>query len=507
VSIQPSRPARSAADVLDRLPEALRSALLPFGGKLALVGGFVRDALLGRDNHDLDLAVDGDAAGVARTLARTLGGAAVPLDRERGTWRVALRAALHGIEGLDLTRLRAPSLEADLRLRDFTINAIAVDLAGGELIDPTGGVADLAGGLLRMAGPTAFADDPLRPLRGARLATQFDLRIDAATLIAARAAAPHLNEAAAERRRDELARIFAFDNAYDGARTLDRMALLSVLLPDLDPGRGCLQPREHYYDVFEHNLHTLQALDALLCTAAPEDPAALALWQPAQAIYTAAPGLRQKLNAPAAEQRPWRVTLKLVGLLHDVSKPETRTVDPDTGKTRFYGHGAAGARRAAALLQGLRFSAREIAYAEKLIADHLRPGMLALPGEQPTRRALYRFARDLGDDLPDLLLQHLADHAAVRGPRLNAEEWQRHIAYFCWLLGILYGEEQVARPARLISGEDVMRELEIPPGPRVGRLLEAVREAQAAGEVSDRSAALALARSLYAAETTAEGGI
>jgi tRNA nucleotidyltransferase/poly(A) polymerase len=507
MSDEPSVTGASVQRVLARLAAPVLAALASAPAPLAIVGGFVRDALIGRPNHDLDFAVEGDAEQSARLLARALRGAVVPLDVERGTFRIVLREPFDGIETLDLTRLRAATLEADLRLRDFTMNAIAVVLGtdGGRIVDPTGGVDDLAAGVIRMAGPSAFADDAIRPLRAARFAAQLDFQIDAATIAAGRAAAARLGVTAAERRRDEFGRILALDNAEYGVRLLDDLGLLSVLLPDLDAGRGFVQPPEHYFDVFEHNLHALGAMDLILCAAPPQSAEQRALWEAVQPLFALVPDLRAKLDGLVADERPLRATLKLIALLHEVAKPETRTFEPATGRMRFFGHGEVGARRAAALARGLRFSAREIGYIEKLISDHLRPGMLAAPGEAPTRRALYKFARDLDDDLPDLLLLHLADHAAVRGPLLTLREWQRHVAYFAWLLGILYGEEHVARPARLIDGNDVMRELEMRPGPAIGRLLEAVREAQAAGEVRDRAAALALARRLAAEEGKGDG--
>ena|SRR5579883_329579 len=497
-------PDRAAARVLEQLPRSVRDALLLPGAALYLVGGFVRDALLGRTNRDLDLTVGGDALATARQIARRLGAVVVTLDAERGAYRVALRELLAGIAMVDVTRLRAPAIEADLRLRDFTVNAIAVPLAdedGGtpRLIDPMDGVGDLRRKLLRMAGPTAFTDDPLRPLRGARLAIELDFTIEEETARAARAAAPLLTQVAAERRRDEFSRILASDAAGHGARLMDELGLLSVLLPDLDAARGCTQPPEHYYDVFEHSLATLDALDALLRHEPPDDARERLLWSGAQTVFARVPAARARLESIAADERPWRATLKFVGLLHDVAKPETRTVEPATGRVRFFGHSERGAERAGALARALRFSAREVAYVEKLIAQHLRPGMLASPGQPPTRRALYRLARDLGEHVPDLFLLHLADHAAVRGPRLTAEEWRQHVAYFDALLAILYSEKVASLP-RLITGDDLIAELGLRPGPLLGRLLEAVREAQAAGEVTDRAGALALARRVLAEE-------
>ncbi|HLZ69512.1 MAG TPA: HD domain-containing protein [Dehalococcoidia bacterium] len=495
---------RTAQDVLSAVPErllqALRDAAPADEARLWLVGGCVRDALLGRPNHDLDLAVDGDVSAIARRLAGRLGGAAVPLDPEHGTYRVALREPIEDIRELDLTRLRAPAIEQDLRLRDFTINAVALPVAdSSQLLDPTGGTGDLAAGSVRMTSPETFRDDPLRLLRAARFAVELAFTIDDQTAAVARRDAHLLPRAAAERQRDEFARVLATDRAAQGVRLLDRLSLLRLLLPDLEAARGVGQPREHYYDVFEHSVETLAALDLMLRRAPPGERHGAERWAALWARLAHVPDVAARLDGLVAEGRPRRVALKFAALLHDVSKPETKSIDPKTGKVHFYGHPDLGAKRAGRLARALRFSSREIELIELLVAEHLRPGMLASPGEPPTPRALFRFYRDLDGAVEELLLLNLADHAAARGPRLRFEEWVRHVDYITWLLRTLYEDETVSHPPRLLDGNDLMRELALAPGPLIGRLLEAVREAQAAGEVRDREAALALARRELAA--------
>jgi len=510
-----------SAAALAAVPAPLRETLRREGSaRLYLVGGFVRDAVLGRPTHDMDVAVAGEAQAVGRRLARELDGALVPLDPERGTYRIALRTPIDGIEGIDLTQLRAGTIEDDLRLRDFTINALAVRLdAEPALLDPTHGLADLTARRLRAASPRAFADDPLRLLRLVRFHVELGFDADEDTFNLALAGAPALARSAAERRRDEFARILASDEAYAGVRMLDRLGLLSLLLPELESCRGVEQPKEHYYDVFEHCLHTLKALALILAfdpegdgrraTLAERAPRtgerALPDWLCGETL----PRLAQsgvplaRLYEPIAEQRPRSAILKLAGLLHDVSKPETKTIDPRDARIRFFGHDHLGAERAAAALRRLRFASKEVEYVALLVDQHLRPGMLAAPGQPPMARALYRFARDLGDAATDLFLLNLADHAAAVGPGLTRAAWRLHVDYAAWVLRILYTDEQVARPPKLIDGHELMRELGLQPGPVVGRLLEAVREAQAAGEVRSREQALALARRALTAEAAA----
>ena len=489
------------------------------GAPLYVVGGFLRDSLLGRRSPDLDIAVGADPTAVARRLGRALDGAPFPLGAEHGVYRVTLRAPLDGIGHLDVSALRG-SVEQDLSLRDFTVNAMAwrpggteaagsrQPAVGGEFIDPFGGVADLKAGLLRLVSEGAVRDDPLRGLRAVRFAAEFGFRLDEAAAAVIRRDAPLLARTAGERQRDELARVLDTPVAAPMLRLADDLGLLDVLIPELTPGKGCVQPKEHYFEVFDHEVETVAVLDCILRPAAPVDAPCAERWRTLWEGMPEAEALRARYSEEVAEGRTYRALLKLTGLLHDVAKPETRRVQPN-GRIRFFGHEELGARIAVAALERLRFTARELRLVELLIKDHLRPGQLAGGHNLPTKRALYRFFRDLGDAAPDLLLLNLADHAAARGPEMPAAAWAGHAAYIRWVLEQRSQDEQLVRPPRLVTGHDLMQELGLAPGPLIGRLLEAVREAQAVGRVKTRTQALNLARrqlerSAIAAELSAE---
>jgi poly(A) polymerase len=184
--------------------------------------------------------------------------------------------------------------------------------------------------------------------------------------------------------------------------------------------------------------------------------------------------------------------LKLAGLLHDVAKPETKTFD-DTGRMRFFGHADVGAQVCGRVLRRLRFSAREVALVQTMVKAHLRPVQMAQQGP-PSRRALYRYFRDCGDAGIETLFLSLADHLGTVGPRVSESGWRQHVALVNYILSKRFQEEETVSPPRLLGGDELMAELDLPPGPQVGRLLETLREAQAAGEISTREQALALAR-------------
>lgn len=272
------------------------------GAAAYVVGGAVRDVLLGRRARDLDIAVAGDAVAFARRIAAVLGGRFVELDGENGVARIVLDES--DVRYIDVAQLRG-ALQEDLRRRDFTIDALAVPLEGGRPVDVCGGLEDLRLRLVRMNSPSVFVDDPLRLLRGARIASELGFEIEPATEAEIMAHAPALAAAGAERRRDELARIFALEAAYQGLRLLDRLRLLDVLLPEVTSGRAVEQPGGwHAYDVFEHNMHAVEAMDLMLASDRPVDDRAWlwdALWS---AFGWRRSGLRACIEEEMTETQP-----------------------------------------------------------------------------------------------------------------------------------------------------------------------------------------------------------
>jgi poly(A) polymerase len=474
-------PPPSVRALLDAAAAIARGA----GVDAYVVGGTVRDALLGREMRDVDLAVDGDAVAFAFALADALGGSAFVLHDEHAVARVALPEG--AVRYTDVARLRG-SLTDDLALRDFRIDAMAAPADGGAIVDPFGGLDDLARRRVRMTSAVVLDADPLRLLRAVRLAGELGFELDSATAEAVRDRAPRLREPAPERRRDELSRIFALERSYPALLALDDLGLLAELLPEATAGRGVSQPVEHAYDVLEHNLRTVAVLDSILGEGPDVDDAWLRD-DVRTAFSWAEPQLRGYLAAELGDGASRLALLKLAALLHDVAKPESRSVEHG-GRVRFFGHADAGARTAAEIMARLRFSNEAARLVSTLVAEHLRPRQLAQPGEAPTRRALYRLYRDVGDTLPALLLLALADGASARGPALTKEEWRRQVAYMNALLVRSVEEEGIVSPPRLLTGNDIMSELGLTQGPIIGRLLAALEEAQAAGEVTDTEGAL-----------------
>jgi poly(A) polymerase len=467
---------------VDGIPAARRGALAVLvelagpGRPVWLVGGALREMVSGRAAGDLDLAVSGGALDLGRRVADRLDAAFVVLDATRGAGRILGRS---GDVAVDLVDLRAPTLDGDLRARDFTVNAMAAPLADllrdgrVAIVDPTGGLGDLERRLVRVCAPTAIVGDPVRALRGVRLAMRPGWRLTPETERAIAEGAARLAGVSPERQRDELVGILSEPAAGAGLRTLDRLGVLPVLLPESGAMRATAQPLPHHFDVWEHSLRAVDGVDVLLA-----DLDALAPWGRA---------LREHLDGELGGGLTRREVLKLAALLHDVSKPETRTVDG--GRVRFVGHDAVGAGRARVIAERLRLPRRATQVLERLVAAHLRPMHLAQAGVI-TRRARFRFFRDLGDEARDVLMLSLADAAALTGASPLAVWAGAGGEVARALMAGLEADIVAAAAPPLLRGGDVMAAFGLGPGPEVGRLLARAREAQALGLVTTREEAI-----------------
>jgi tRNA nucleotidyltransferase/poly(A) polymerase len=466
-----------------------------------LVGGAVRDLLLGRAVHDWDFAVDRDAMTLARAVGDALGGAFFPLDEERGTARVVLNAEAGASVVLDFALLRGGSLDADLLERDFTVNAMAVGEAG-MLLDPLDGRVDLEAGRIRATSEDAFRDDPVRVLRAVRLESELGFTAEPQTESWIERDAPLLVGSAAERLRDELTRGLAVSGAADFIRRLDELSLLIHLLPEVNALKGLTRAPSRP-DVWRHTMVSLDTLEHVIATvvgkpslAGPHPSAEVppSAWEGlARRLGRFAGALESHLSVTLSADRDRQLLLKLAAVFHDVGKSRTRSVG-DEGRVQFYGHASTGGRLTDARMRALRFSTGEATHVRAIVEAHSRPARLAR-GETVTRRTIYRYFRDTGDAGVDTVLLGLADRLAAWGPDLEAARWCRLLEVAELLLHHFFERRQeTVTPELPVDGHDLMRALDLEPGPEVGRLLALLREAVAAGEVETEEEALQLAR-------------
>ena len=444
-----------------------------------VVGGAVRDRALGRATDDYDVAVTGDARGLARELARSADAHVFALSDTFGVWRVVARDHTWQV---DLLPVSGGSIETDLAGRDFTINAMAEPLGGGPYVDPFGGMADLRERQLRMVSASAFLDDPLRVLRLVRLACELGFSADGATSTAARASAPGLEQVAPERVFAELKRIVIAERAVEGLALMDAIGATPVVLPELARMHGVEQSPYHHLDVYEHTQSVLAATIELARSPGR--------WLGAQSEAVA-----RFLAEPLANELSRGQALRFGALLHDAAKPATRRVTAD-GRVTFIGHDSEGAELAAAVLTRLRASERLREHVAALTRHHLRLGFLV--HEAPLgRRAIYRYLRSCEPVQVDVTLLSVADRLATRG-RGSEEAIRRHLE----LAGELLGEAlswHSGRPRPPIRGDELARAIGLQPGRQLGTILMELEEASFAGEISSREQAIERARALAAA--------
>jgi len=456
-------------------------AAFPFKGALPsgtyLVGGAVRDALLGRPPHDWDLVTANDFQGTARDLARELKAHLVPLGKP-GQPLIRLVTA---DTALDLTPLEGVTLEEDLQRRDFTINAMAWDLSRNRLADPLKGLQDLKAGIVRRVTPRAFPEDPVRMLRAYRLAAQLRFRIESATEGQIRQASYQIQHSAGERQRDELCKLLALPDSHGWVTAMAASGLLFNIFPELEATRHCDQGRYHDLTVWDHTLAAFRHLEQILAdlpllTAGRENPASF---------------LPQQNLAPPL--------LKLALLLHDMGKPPCRSRDT-TGDIHFIGHERQGAGMAAHVCRRLRLSNAQSTGIIHLIQRHLDPLALYQAQRQGTLRprGITRFFNRNHPWVTELLLHALADQQGKKQAQAAGKSgFNRFVTH----LHDLYRTDFLVRSNQqpLLTGRDLRDELGLVPGPVFKHILNRVEEARLSGEIQRRSEALELARTLSAA--------
>ncbi len=482
-----------------------------------LVGGAPRDRALGRDTFDLDIVLDGSPATAARAIARAAarGAACFELSEDFSGWRVVARDRSWQV---DVQPMRGGSLSADLSLRDFTVNAIAMPVAGGEPIyyDPLRGCADIAARRLRMASPGAFVDDPLRVLRLVRLALDLGFEPDPDTARAASAAAPDLRQVSGERVFMELRRIVASPGVLDGLALMDSLGITAVVLPELDSLRGVRQSRFHHRDVHGHTLEVLDRTIALqadpaavLGDAELAGPVAALLTEPLADELTRGDALRwgallaetgmlvERGMLAEGECPPASVGGECLPASVDAAKPLTGAVRPDDARITFLGHDARGAELARSVLERLRASERLRAHVAALVRHHLRLGFLVHAPQPLARRTVFDYLQATSPVEVDVTLLSVADRLATRGDRAT----EAHMRMARPMLAHALRWRSDGPPPQLYRGDELAAALEIPTGPQLGEILRELTAAQYAGEISTPEQALAHARAFLVAST------
>lgn len=483
--------------------ELVRQALADVSG-VYLVGGSVRDALLGKASHDLDFVLAENALRTARQAANALGGSYYTMDQEFQVGRVVLDDPESGRLVLDFAAMQGETLLEDLQKRDFTMNAMAVDLQKpAELIDPLGGAADMLAKRLRACSPTSLEDDPVRVLRAVRMSAKYGLVIAPETRQQVPNAVSLLGNISVERLRDEFFKVLDAPKPATSLRVLDMFGVLEYLIPELTALKGEEQSEPHIYDVWEHSLRTVEKLEDVLRVLDLDfqhdnefggDVVTglvshrLGRYRPQVTAY-----FQNNFNV----DRSHRSLLYFAALCHDFTKPRHRTVE-ESGKIRFSGHDASGAKAIRKRAKALRLSTAEVRHLGTVVKYHHGPLVFSWYDQTLDKKAVYRFWRDTREAGVDICLLSLADVLAIYGHTLSHTFFEKHMGGVRTLLEAYWEHPEQVSPELLLDGNDLMREFSLKPGPQIGELLEALREAQAIGEVEDREQALAFVREALA---------
>jgi len=448
--------------------------------RLYIVGGYLRDLVLKRkkDVIDIDFCVKRSAIKFGRELSVRLKAGFVILDKEHGCCRL-VKKINNIFYTLDFTDFRGPSLKEDLCLRDFTINAFALELdessledkiSSDLLIDPYGGQSDIRSKIIRITEKNNFDDDPLRILRAFSLSSIFGFRIDEKTLKLAKSKKKKLLLVSPERVRDELFKILDSDHTYLCLKDLDKIGILELILPEIKPMRSLNQGPYHHLDVLEHSFETVKQVEHILSKE-----------------YIRNGEFQDYMDAIISFPRKRRALLKLGAFLHDIGKPKTMRHEKE--RIIFHGHECVGAGIAKSIARKLKFSNDELDALKRMVFWHLRPGYMA-DATVLTKRAKFRFFRDCAQEAVSVLAISLADQRSTRGPLTVEGARLDHERVVSALIKEYFKKLKEKKIEHLIDGFDLMRKFKLDPGPLIGKVLSEIEELQATGIVKTKKEAL-----------------
>lgn len=454
-----------------------------------LVGGYVRDSLLGLTPKDADLMFEGE--GLSETLgnfiAEKFGSTLVRFEKHMVVYRITVQDRQY-----DIADLHDQTMTDDQLRRDFTINSLAVEIGslvqnpnpGGEsLLDASTGMLDLRDRIIRINSESVLNDDPLRIVRMFRFKTQLGFDIDSQSLEMASKYVNQLHKISGERVRDELFQILNRPRSAETLLQMDSIGVLSKLFPTIDEMRGVTQNEYHHLDVFDHTMDSIRQIEDVILFDLP-------------VFQQYREELLEHIHSEIVPGRKFSALMKLALLFHDIAKPRTREVRND-GKVTFINHNKRAVDMIDPDLEYLRLSRKERMYINMMVEGHLRPGFLN-PDSPTLSRAIFRYFDQYDDWGVDLVVMSVADRLAAQGEKVDDDLNERHDKTTAILLDAYYNRNKVlVRPPDLINGDDLMVELNLPPGREIGILLRIVKEAQAAGEVNTKEDAISYARSFF----------
>lgn len=440
--------------------------------EIYLVGGTVRDYYMGLDSTDRDIIVmDEEAREFALKLAELFEASFVPLDEENKIYRIVLADKINCI---DVTNPVGDSIEKDLMRRDLTINAIAVNIRTGELIDISGGVTDIRNKCINYVNELNFVDDPLRLLRVYRFQALYGFSLAPETINAVCKYSDLIHKPAVERINYEILKLFSGEYAHIALENMNKTWILEEIFPFVKELKQVPPNSHHHLDLFHHSIETVKQVQNLYSEASDE--------------------VKEHLNRVDFGGFPRLAHLKLAAFMHDIGKFSTWTIEE--GKHRFIKHDDVGAKMSVKILKDLHCSNKQIDYISSMIKYHIYPSHV-MTSPQITEKIMMRYVRKMDKNSIDAIILAQADRLSARGPEITDEIVERNITSLNMLLRFYLEARETLKPLpKLLSGNDVMDILNIKPSRKLGEIMEALHEAQVSGDVITREHAVEFVKKL-----------
>ena len=452
--------------------DILSKIITSFDNEIYLVGGTVRDFYLGNESVDRDIIVmDEDARVFALKLAEFFDATFVPLDEENKIYRLVMSDKINYI---DITNPIENSLEKDLMRRDLTINAIAVNIRSGEIVDISGGVTDIKNGCINYVNELNFVDDPLRLLRVYRFQAMYGFELAPETISAVCRYSDLIHKPAAERINYELMKLFNGEFAHVALEDMNKTWILEEIFPIVKELKQVPPNSHHHLDLFHHSIETVKQVQNLYNASSDE--------------------VKEHLNKIEFGGFSRLAHLKLAAFLHDIGKFSTWTIEE--GKHRFIKHDDVGAKMSLKILKDLHFSNKQADYISSMIKYHIYPSHV-MTSPQITEKIMMRYVRKMDKNSIDAVILAQADRLSARGPEITDEIVERNISSLNMLLRFYLEARETLKPLpKLLTGDEVMTLLNIKPSRKLGEIMNALHEAQISGDVTSKEHAVDFVKKL-----------
>lgn len=437
-----------------------------FDNEIYLVGGTVRDFYMGLESTDRDIIVmDEDARVFALKLAECFDATFVPLDEVNKIYRIVLSDKINYI---DVTNPVGDSIEKDLMRRDLTINAIAVNIRSGELIDISGGVTDILNKCINYVNELNFVDDPLRLLRVYRFQALYGFQLAPETINAVCKYSDLIHKPAVERINYEILKLFSGKFAHVALENMNKTWILEEIFPFVKELKQVPPNSHHHLDLFHHSIETVKQI---------------------QILYNEASDVvKEHLDKVDFGGFSRLAHLKLAAFMHDIGKFSTWTIEE--GKHRFIKHDDVGSKMSVKFLKDLHFSNKQIDYISSMIKYHIYPSHV-MTSPQITEKIMMRYVRKMDSNAIDAIILAQADRLSARGPEITEQIVERNITSLNMLLRFYLEARETLKPLpKLLSGNDVMKILNIKPSKKLGEIMDALHEAQISGDVITKEHAI-----------------